>query len=158
MFSNTAIGIDLGTANLLIYTKNKGIVFNEPSVVAIDTHTGKVLAVGNEAKEMIGKTPHNIQSIRPLKDGVIADYEITSQMLSTMLKKVSKKLGRMSSFVHRQDLLLLNVVPSIMLFANMAPNKYTLLKNLSLLLLVLDYLLRSLFPIWLLILVEERAK
>ena len=93
MFSNTAIGIDLGTANLLIYTKNKGIVFNEPSVVAIDTHTGKVLAVGNEAKEMIGKTPHNIQSIRPLKDGVIADYEITSQMLSTMLKKVSKKLG-----------------------------------------------------------------
>ena len=93
MFSNTAIGIDLGTANLLIYTKNKGIVFHEPSVVAIDTHTGKVLAVGNEAKEMIGKTPHNIQSIRPLKDGVIADYEITSQMLSTMLKKVSKKLG-----------------------------------------------------------------
>ena len=59
MFSNTAIGIDLGTANLLIYTKNKGIVFNEPSVVAIDTHTGKVLAVGNEAKEMIGK-PHII--------------------------------------------------------------------------------------------------
>ncbi len=93
MFSNTAIGIDLGTANLLIYTKNKGVVFNEPSVVAVDTHTGKVLAVGNEAKEMIGKTPHNIQSIRPLKDGVIADYEITSQMLSEMLKKVSKKLG-----------------------------------------------------------------
>ncbi|MGP4071728.1 rod-share determining protein MreBH [Piscibacillus sp. B03] len=93
MFSNAEIGIDLGTANLLIYSKNKGIVYNEPSVVAIDTHTRKVLAVGNEAKEMIGKTPANITSIRPLKDGVIADYEVTSQMLNVMLKKVSKRLG-----------------------------------------------------------------
>ncbi|TFB13919.1 rod shape-determining protein [Filobacillus milosensis] len=93
MFANAEIGIDLGTANLLIYSKNKGIVFNEPSVVAIDTRTRKVLAVGNEAKEMIGKTPANITSIRPLKDGVIADYEVTSQMLNVMLKKVSKRLG-----------------------------------------------------------------
>ncbi|SEQ50129.1 rod-share determining protein MreBH [Piscibacillus halophilus] len=93
MFSNAEIGIDLGTANLLIYSKNKGIVYNEPSVVAIDTTTRKVLAVGNEAKEMIGKTPANITSIRPLKDGVIADYEVTSQMLNVMLKKVSKRLG-----------------------------------------------------------------
>ncbi|PKR76918.1 rod shape-determining protein [Halalkalibacillus sediminis] len=93
MFTNAEIGIDLGTANLLIYSKNKGVVFNEPSVVAIDKNTRKVLAVGNEAKEMIGKTPSNIISIRPLKDGVIADYEVTSQMLNEMLKKVSKKLG-----------------------------------------------------------------
>ncbi|MGM8216340.1 rod-share determining protein MreBH [Bacillaceae bacterium W0354] len=93
MFSSADIGIDLGTANLLIYSKNKGIVYNEPSVVAVDARTRKVLAVGNDAKEMIGKTPANIESIRPLKDGVIADYEVTAQMLSTMLKKVSKRLG-----------------------------------------------------------------
>ncbi|WP_411954897.1 rod-share determining protein MreBH [Alkalibacillus sp. S2W] len=93
MFANAEIGIDLGTANLLIYSKSKGVVFNEPSVVAVDSQTGNVLAVGHEAKDMIGKTPANITSIRPLKDGVIADYEVTSQMLSEMLKKVSKKLG-----------------------------------------------------------------
>src|SRR5690606_7173592 len=93
MFSSAEIGIDLGTANLLIYTKNKGIVFNEPSVVAIDTVTKNVIAVGEEAKQMIGKTPQNIVPIRPLKDGVIADYDVTAQMLKAMLKKVSKKLG-----------------------------------------------------------------
>ncbi|GAA0498001.1 cell shape-determining protein MreBH [Salinibacillus aidingensis] len=93
MFSSAEIGIDLGTANLLIYTKNKGIVYNEPAVVAIDTTTQNVLAVGEEAKQMIGKTPQNIVPVRPMKDGVIADYEVTSQMLKEMLKKVSKKLG-----------------------------------------------------------------
>ncbi|WP_302328570.1 rod-share determining protein MreBH [Salirhabdus salicampi] len=93
MFSSAEIGIDLGTANLLIYTKNKGIVFNEPSVVAIDTRTKNVIAIGNEAKQMIGKTPQNIVPVRPLKDGVIADYDVTAQMLKAMLKKVSKKLG-----------------------------------------------------------------
>ncbi|GAA0450385.1 rod-share determining protein MreBH [Alkalibacillus silvisoli] len=93
MFANAEIGIDLGTANLLIYSKSKGVVFNEPSVVAVDSKTGNVLAVGHEAKDMIGKTPANITSIRPLKDGVIADYEVTAQMLSEMLKKVSKRVG-----------------------------------------------------------------
>ncbi|QHS24225.1 rod shape-determining protein [Virgibacillus sp. MSP4-1] len=93
MFSSAEIGIDLGTANLLIYTKNKGIVYNEPAVVAIDTTSQNVLAVGEEAKQMIGKTPQNIVPVRPMKDGVIADYEVTSQMLKEMLKKVSKKLG-----------------------------------------------------------------
>ncbi|WP_017186934.1 rod-share determining protein MreBH [Alkalibacillus haloalkaliphilus] len=93
MFANAEIGIDLGTANLLIYSKSKGVVFNEPSVVAVDSKSGNVLAVGHEAKEMIGKTPANITSIRPLKDGVIADYEVTAQMLSEMLKKVSKRVG-----------------------------------------------------------------
>jgi len=93
MFSNTEIGIDLGTANILVYTKSKGIIYNEPSVVAIDTNDNHVVAVGKEAKEMIGKTPRNIVPIRPLKDGVIADYDITAQMLKEVLKKVSKKSG-----------------------------------------------------------------
>ncbi|WP_102028832.1 rod-share determining protein MreBH [Salirhabdus sp. Marseille-P4669] len=93
MFSSAEIGIDLGTANLLIYTKNKGIVYNEPSVVAIDTTSKNVIAVGEEAKQMIGKTPQNIIPVRPLKDGVIADYDVTAQMLKEMLRKVSKKLG-----------------------------------------------------------------
>ncbi|HLR07680.1 MAG TPA: rod-share determining protein MreBH [Bacillota bacterium] len=93
MFSNAEIGIDLGTANILIYSKSKGIVLNEPSVVAIDTTTKNVVAVGEEAKEMVGKTPQNIVPIRPLKDGVIADYDVTAQMLKVFLKKVSKKMG-----------------------------------------------------------------
>lgn len=93
MLSNAEIGIDLGTANTLIYSKTKGIVLNEPSVVAIDINTKNVVAVGTEAKEMVGKTPQNIVPIRPLKDGVIADYDVTAQMLKEFLKKVSKKMG-----------------------------------------------------------------
>ncbi|PAV28097.1 rod shape-determining protein [Virgibacillus profundi] len=93
MLSTAEIGIDLGTANILIYSKTKGIVLNEPSVVAIDVNTKQVVAVGAEAKEMVGKTPQNIVPIRPLRDGVIADYDVTTQMLKELLKKVSKKLG-----------------------------------------------------------------
>lgn len=93
MFSNAEIGIDLGTANILVYTKSKGIVLNEPSVVAIDVNTKNVVAVGTEAKEMVGKTPQNIVPIRPLKDGVIADYDVTAQMLKEILKKVGKQAG-----------------------------------------------------------------
>jgi rod shape-determining protein MreB len=93
MFSNTEIGIDLGTANILVYSKNKGIIINEPSVVAIDTVTKKVLAVGTDAKNMIGKTPSKIIAIRPLKNGVIADYDVTIQMLNQIMKKASKALG-----------------------------------------------------------------
>ncbi|MFA1822088.1 rod-share determining protein MreBH [Virgibacillus oceani] len=93
MLSTAEIGIDLGTANILIYSKSKGIVLNEPSVVAIDVNTKDVVAVGSEAKEMVGKTPQNIIPIRPLKDGVIADYDVTAQMLKEFLKKVSKKVG-----------------------------------------------------------------
>ncbi|UJL48186.1 rod shape-determining protein [Virgibacillus sp. NKC19-16] len=93
MLSNAEIGIDLGTANILIYSKTKGIVLNEPSVVAIDIHTKQVVAVGAEAKEMVGKTPQNIVPIRPLSDGVIADYDVTAQMLKEFLKKVSKQVG-----------------------------------------------------------------
>ena len=94
MFKHTAIGIDLGTANILVYSKQKGIVFNEPSVVAVDTQTNDIIAIGHDAKDMIGKTPKNIASIRPLREGVIADYDIAAQMLKAILKKASRKIGR----------------------------------------------------------------
>ncbi|OIJ16927.1 rod shape-determining protein [Anaerobacillus alkalidiazotrophicus] len=93
MWTSVEIGIDLGTANLLIYSKDKGIILNEPSVVAINTDTNEVLAVGVEAKNMIGKTPANVIAVRPLRDGVIADFNTTSSMLKAIMKKVSKKLG-----------------------------------------------------------------
>ncbi|WP_223701094.1 rod shape-determining protein [Sutcliffiella deserti] len=85
------IGIDLGTANVLIHVKGKGIVLNEPSVVALDTNTGKVLAVGEEARRMVGRTPGNIVAMRPLKDGVIADFEVTEAMLKHFIKKLNVK-------------------------------------------------------------------
>ncbi|MEC2074770.1 rod-share determining protein MreBH [Metabacillus fastidiosus] len=93
MLTNTVIGIDLGTANILVYSKNKGIVVNEPSVVALDTATRKVLAVGTDAKDMIGKTPGKVIALRPLKDGVIADYDVTTELLKQVMKKAAKKLG-----------------------------------------------------------------
>lgn len=86
------IGIDLGTASVLIYIKGKGIVLREPSVVAIDKNTGKVLRVGVEAQEMLGRTPGNIVAIRPLREGVISDYETTEKMLKYFLKKVCGKM------------------------------------------------------------------
>ncbi|MCP8967872.1 rod shape-determining protein [Ectobacillus ponti] len=85
------IGIDLGTANVLIHVKGKGIVLNEPSVVAIDRNTGRVLAVGEEARRMVGRTPGNIVAIRPLKDGVIADFDITEAMLKHFINKLNVK-------------------------------------------------------------------
>lgn len=88
---NKDMGIDLGTANTLVYAKGKGIVLREPSVVAINKSTNKVLAVGNEAKQMIGRTPGNIVAIRPLKDGVIADFDVTEEMLRHFISKVSSK-------------------------------------------------------------------
>ncbi|MCL7747746.1 rod-share determining protein MreBH [Halalkalibacter alkaliphilus] len=93
MFSNIEIGIDLGTANILVYSKDKGIILNEPSVVALNLDTNEVLAVGTEAKNMVGKTPANIVAIRPLKDGVIADFDMTASMLKAIMKKTSKELG-----------------------------------------------------------------
>ena len=87
MFSRD-IGIDLGTANTLIYMKGKGIVLREPSVVAVDVKNDRVLAVGNSAKQMIGRTPGSIVAIRPLKDGVIADFDITANMLKEFIRKV----------------------------------------------------------------------
>lgn len=83
------IGIDLGTANVLIYIKGKGIVMREPSVVAIDNDTNRILAIGEDARRMIGRTPGNIVAIRPLRDGVIANYDITEQMIRYFIGKVS---------------------------------------------------------------------
>jgi len=90
MFSKD-IGIDLGTANVLIHVKGKGIVLNEPSVVAIDKKTNKVLAVGEEARQMVGRTPGNITAIRPLRDGVIADFDVTEAMLKHFINKLNVK-------------------------------------------------------------------
>ena len=81
------VGIDLGTANVLVYIKNKGIVLNEPSVVAINKDTDDILAVGEEARQMLGRTPANIIAVRPLRDGVISDYDITERMLKYFIKK-----------------------------------------------------------------------
>ena len=91
------LGIDLGTSNTLICVRNKGIILNEPSVVALNTKTKDIFEVGDKAKKMLGRTPGSIQTIRPLKNGVIADYEITEKMLRTFYKKVNQKKG-MSSY------------------------------------------------------------
>ncbi len=85
------IGIDLGTANVLIYIKGRGIVLNEPSIVALETDTNRIVAVGTEAKEMLGRTPGKIKSIKPMKDGVIADFEATEIMLNSFIKKIKAK-------------------------------------------------------------------
>ncbi len=87
------MGIDLGTATTLIYVKGKGIVLEEPSIVAIDKENNKVLAVGREAKKMVGRTPENIVAVRPLKDGVIADFEITEKMLRYFIQRVHKNVA-----------------------------------------------------------------
>ena len=85
------IGIDLGTATVIAYIKGKGIVLREPSVVAVDNNTGEVVAVGNEARRMLGRTPGNIVATRPLRDGVISDYTVTEKMLKYFIKKVGGK-------------------------------------------------------------------
>ena len=85
------IGIDLGTANVLIYVKGRGIVLNEPSIVVIETETKKVIAVGEEANEMQGRTPGKIKAIKPMKDGVIADFELTEIMLDMFIKKIKAR-------------------------------------------------------------------
>ncbi len=87
----TDIAIDLGTANVLVYVKGKGIVLQEPSVVAIDRDSGKIIAVGDEARRMLGRTPGNIVAIRPLRDGVIADYDVTEKMLRHFIQKACNK-------------------------------------------------------------------
>jgi rod shape-determining protein MreB len=94
-FLSNDIGIDLGTANTLVYVKDKGIVINEPSVVAVNQKTGRVVAVGAEAKRMLGRTPAHIKAVRPLVDGVISDFEVTEEMLAYLLNKAqegSKKI------------------------------------------------------------------
>ena len=90
-FGGKDIGIDLGTANILVTLKGKGIVLKEPSVVAIDRRTGSILATGHEAKEMLGRTPDQIKAVRPLKDGVIADFTATQLLLKNILTKVCQR-------------------------------------------------------------------
>ncbi|MDR2610965.1 MAG: rod shape-determining protein MreB [Clostridiales Family XIII bacterium] len=87
MAFNEEVGIDLGTANVLVYVKGKGIVLNEPSVVAINEDTNEILAVGEEARKMLGRTPANIVAVRPLKDGVISDYDVTERMLKYFIRR-----------------------------------------------------------------------
>ncbi|HPI98083.1 MAG TPA: rod shape-determining protein, partial [Synergistales bacterium] len=90
----TDVGIDLGTATVLIFVKGKGIVLREPSVVAVDLDNGRILAVGNEAKSMVGRTPGSVVSVRPLRDGVIADYTMTETMLRYFMKKINSGMRR----------------------------------------------------------------
>ena len=91
MFFSEDIGIDLGTASILVFRKGKGIVLHEPSVVAIDKDTNRIIAVGKEAQRMLGRTPGYIVAVRPLRDGVIADYEMTEKMLTHFIRKVVGK-------------------------------------------------------------------
>jgi rod shape-determining protein MreB and related proteins len=93
MFGSKDLGIDLGTANTLVFVKGKGIVVREPSVVALETDTKQIRAVGNDAKNMIGRTPGNIVALRPMKDGVIADYETTATMMKYYIRQASKNKG-----------------------------------------------------------------
>ncbi len=88
------LAMDLGTANTLLYTPKDGIILNEPSVVAFNTRTGEIMAVGKEAKEFLGRTPDRVSAVRPLKDGVIADFEVTRVMVSYFIKKMIKKFSR----------------------------------------------------------------
>src|ERR1035441_2624548 len=85
------LAIDLGTVNTRVYARGRGIVINEPSAVALDDRTGEVQAVGTEAKEMLGRTPANIRVVRPLKDGVIADFKVTEKMLNYFIQKRSEE-------------------------------------------------------------------
>ena len=101
MVRGADIGIDLGTANVLVYVNGKGIVLEEPSVVAIEKRSNTVLAVGEEARRMIGRTPGNIVAIRPLRDGVISDYDVTEKMLTHYINKVVDKKGFARFFMPR---------------------------------------------------------
>src|SRR3989338_2067721 len=92
MFSQR-IAIDLGTANTLVWVAGQGIVANEPTVVALSEEEGEVIAVGNEAKRMLGRTPGNLQAMRPMRDGVIADYQVTEAMLRYFISKVTPRIS-----------------------------------------------------------------
>src|SRR3989344_512388 len=89
------IGIDLGTANTIVYVRGKGIILNEPSVVAVNQKTGRVVAVGSQAKQMLGRTPAHIIAIRPLVDGVISDFEVTEEMIAYLVNQAQKDSKKM---------------------------------------------------------------
>src|SRR5258707_13423848 len=98
-FLGRDMAVDLGTATTLVYVRGRGIVLNEPSVVALNTNNGQIVAVGVEAKRMIGRTPGNIVAVRPLKDGVIADFDVTERMLRYFIQKVHRR-ARMAKARH----------------------------------------------------------
>jgi rod shape-determining protein MreB len=93
------LAIDLGTANTLVFSAGKGIVVNEPSIVAINKSTGEVVAVGREAKEMLGRTPGNVVAIKPMKDGVIADFKVTEKMLNYFIQKARQSSDPFVAFI-----------------------------------------------------------
>ena len=113
-FGGRDMAVDLGTANTLVYVRGRGIVLSEPSVVAIDQRSGEVHAVGLEAKRMLGRTPGTISAIRPLKDGVIADFDVTEQMLRHFIQKVHQHRSRIraSSSASRRALRASRSAPS----------------------------------------------
>ena len=118
------VGIDLGTANTLVYMKGKGIIMREPSVVAVDTKSDEVRCVGAEAKAVIGRTPGSIVAVRPLKDGVIADFDITANMLETFLKKACGN-STISSFMSKdQETLYMPTIYSICLALNLSLKEF----------------------------------
>ena len=90
IFFSRDLGVDLGTSNVLIYQEGKGIVLREPSVVAVDKLTGKVLQVGSDARNMLGRTPGNVVAMRPLREGIISDYEMTEKMLAEFFRKIMR--------------------------------------------------------------------
>ena len=90
-YFSSDLAIDLGTANTLVYAKGRGIVVNEPSIVALDKNNKRILAVGREAKEMLGRTPADIVAVKPMKDGVIADFKVTEKMLSYFIQKAHQR-------------------------------------------------------------------
>mgnify|MGYP005922490333 CR=1 FL=1 len=102
LFFSRDLGIDLGTSNVLIYAAGRGIVLREPSVIALDKNSGKVLQVGAAARSMLGRTPGNVVAVHPLQDGVISDYELTARMLTEMLRRVLRHTGNKTA-----DILLL---------------------------------------------------
>jgi rod shape-determining protein MreB len=97
-FGSKDVGIDLGTANTLVYVKGKGIILNQPSVIAVDTFARRILAVGKEAKDMIGKAPKHIKVVRPLEDGVISNFEMTAEMLRVFIRKALERGSKLSKF------------------------------------------------------------
>jgi len=87
------LGIDLGTSSLLVFQKEKGLVIDEPSVIAVEKKTKKIIAIGKEAKEMMGRTPHDIEAVRPIRDGVIADYTIIERALQELLRRTKQRFS-----------------------------------------------------------------
>jgi hypothetical protein len=142
-FSND-IGIDLGTANTLVYLRGKGIIINEPSIVALNTKTGRIVAVGIEAKQMLGRTPTHIKAIHPIVDGVISDFEVTEEMLAYLIGKAEKLITKNISnrvwwLVFHQELLMLNIVLYMMQQFLQVRVKCILSRNQWQVLLVLNY-------------------